>query len=165
MRFHTWKRFLPHSIAESIAVNPIDVVRDVNGEPVLDLDGKTTPIYPDPEAPYELIGDGSEAAINAWVTEQINTGTWTPLSNVAVPTVVTCASLRIAIKRNHNITEEMVDAVIAGIPDANAKWEAETLWKKSPTIRRLHPLVSSIAYVFGLTSTQVDAAFVLADSL
>jgi hypothetical protein len=160
MRFHIWKRFLPHSIAEIQPVNPISYTVEV-----IDDVEVSTPVYPEPESPYELIGNGTLEEIETWKAEQISLGNWTPQSSVAVPAVVTCATLRIAIKRNHSITEEMVDAVIAGIPDADAKWEAETLWKKSPTIRRAHPLVAAIASVFGLTSTQVDAAFVLADTL
>lgn len=163
MILHVWKRFEPRLLAEVKQVTPIGYTIEDKLNPMTgNMEPTQVPVYPDPEAPWEVIGNGSEADFEAWKVAQ----NWSPTEPPRpIPAVVTCATLRIAIKRLFNITEDMVDAVIAGISDANAKWEAETLWKKSPTIRRQHPLVLSIGAVFGLSTAQIDQAFVLAETL
>jgi len=164
MILHVWKNPNSRCLAECIQIQ--------DKQPYSTIDPETgtkiylpIPVEDIPALPYEIIGDGSVEDFEAWRVQQIATGWVAAPPEPIVPSAVTCATLRIAIKRLYGITEENVDALIAGISDVNAKWEAETLWKKSPTIRRRHPLVLSFSAAFGLTSSQVDQAFILAETL
>lgn len=52
-----------------------------------------------------------------------------------------------------------VDAAIASIPDAGAKAAAEIDWEYATEVRRVSPLIASLAPALGLTDEQIDALF------
>ena len=54
------------------------------------------------------------------------------------------------------ITEEMVDAEIAAIPDAEERAYSRIEWTAVSTFRRHHPLVDMMAPAFALPVEQVD---------
>jgi hypothetical protein len=79
-----------------------------------------------------------------------------------VPPTVGPAQLRIAMRRQLSITAAQVDAVIAAIPDADARDDASDLWQYATEIRRDHPLLTQLATALSLTSDDIDSAFRLA---
>lgn len=64
---------------------------------------------------------------------------------------------------NLNITPDMVDAVIAAMPDADrtfAKWR----WERSQVFMRDDWLIEEMAAAFGKSAEEVDAAWLYAQS-
>lgn len=63
-----------------------------------------------------------------------------------------------------------VEAAIAGLPDntdeaENAKILAETLWEDGQLFERSHPLFTTLAPAVGVTSEEIDAAWLTAQSI
>ncbi|HEX8312965.1 MAG TPA: hypothetical protein VF614_16695 [Chthoniobacteraceae bacterium] len=71
---------------------------------------------------------------------------------------ITDVQLRIGLARA-GITEDQIDAVIAGIPNDAARYEASVRWERATTIRRSHPLVAAIGAALQLTGRQLDEMF------
>jgi hypothetical protein len=71
---------------------------------------------------------------------------------------ITDVQLRIGLARS-GINEASVDAIIAGIPDEAARYEARVRWERATTIRRGHPLVAAVGAALELTDVQLDEMF------
>lgn len=80
-----------------------------------------------------------------------------------VPETASPATIRVALRRRHGITNSQLDAtvaaVLAGISDPGARDDAETLWLYSVSIRRDHALVAAVAQALNLTPSQIDEVF------
>ena len=80
-----------------------------------------------------------------------------------VPESASPATIRVALRRLHGITNATLDAtvaaVLAGISDPGERDDAETLWLYSVSMRRDHPLVAAVAQAFSLTDAQTDEVF------
>lgn len=80
-----------------------------------------------------------------------------------VPDAASPATIRVALRRLHGVTNAALDAtvgtVLASIPDAGERDDAETLWMYSVSIRRDHPLVAAVGAALNLTPDQVDDVF------
>jgi hypothetical protein len=86
-----------------------------------------------------------------------------------VPDSASPATIRVALRRLHGVTNAAFDAtvaaVLAGIADPGERDDAETLWLYSVSIRRDHPLVGAVGVALSLTSEQVDDVFRLAATI
>ena len=86
-----------------------------------------------------------------------------------VPESSSPATIRVALRRLHGVTNAQLDAtvqaVLAGIADPGARDDAETLWLYSVSIRRDHPLVAAVAQAFSLTDAQTDEVFRVAATI
>lgn len=86
-----------------------------------------------------------------------------------VPEAVSPATIRVALRRLHGVTNAALDAtvgaVLAGIADPGERDDAETLWLYSVSIRRDHPLVAAVAVAFNLTDAQTDEVFRVAATI
>lgn len=86
-----------------------------------------------------------------------------------VPDAASPATIRVALRRLHGITNAALDAtvqaVLAGIADPGERDDAETLWMYSVSIRRDHPLVAAVAQAFNLTDAQTDEVFRVAATI
>jgi hypothetical protein len=86
-----------------------------------------------------------------------------------VPDVASPATIRVALRRLHGVTntalDATVDAVLSQITDPGERDDAETLWLYSVSIRRDHPLVAAVGQVLNLTSDQVDEVFRVAETI
>lgn len=60
---------------------------------------------------------------------------------------------------------DQVDALIDGIPDPMQRAEAKQRWDYTLTIPRTHPMVIMIGQALGMTSAEMDAAFIQASSM
>jgi len=60
---------------------------------------------------------------------------------------------------------DQVDALIDGIPDPMQRAEAKQRWDYTLTIPRTHPMVIMIGQALGMTSAEMDEAFIQAAGL
>lgn len=86
-----------------------------------------------------------------------------------VPEDASPATIRVALRRLHGITNAALDAtvqaVLAGIADPGERDDAETLWLYSVSIRRDHPLVAAVGVALNLSSDQIDDVFRTAETV
>lgn len=85
-----------------------------------------------------------------------------------VPAEASPATIRVALRRLHGVTNATLDATVSQIiatmpPDEQD--DAETLWLYSVSIRRDHPLVTAVAAALNLSASQTDDVFRLADTI
>ena len=98
------------------------------------------------------------------IVEDYDDGILEPVPEAASP-----ATIRVALRRLHGVTNATLDAtvaaVLASIQDPGERDDAETLWLYSVSIRRDHPLVAAVGQVLSLTSDQVDDVFRVAETI
>ena len=86
-----------------------------------------------------------------------------------VPESASPATIRVALRRLHGITNATLDAtvtaVLSSISDPGERDDAETLWLYSVSIRRDHPLVAAVGVAFNLSSEQIDDVFRTAETV
>jgi hypothetical protein len=85
-----------------------------------------------------------------------------------VPEAASPATIRVALRRLHGVTNSTLDATVAAVIDslpADEQDDAETLWLYSVSIRRDHPLVAAVAQAFSLTDAQTDEVFRVAETI
>lgn len=143
-------------IAPPIVVGPLSLVRWIEGHTYESDTGAT--IY-----------SGAAEPSQADAADCIQNPRTLPAEPPPVPHQIGPAQLRIALLRLHGIAPATVDAtitgIIASIPDATARTEAEIYAAKATGYVRAHPLVTAAASVFGLDSAQIDEVFRLGATL
>ena len=85
-----------------------------------------------------------------------------------VPEDASPATIRVALRRLHGVTNAALDATVAAVIDslpADEQDDAETMWLYSVSIRRDHPLVAAVAQAFSLTDAQTDDVFRVAETI
>lgn len=86
-----------------------------------------------------------------------------------VPEKATPATIRIALRRLHNISnvqlQNTINSIFAQIQDDAERDEAETLWEYAIEIQRTHPLVEVIGNALQLNSQQIDEVFRVANTI
>lgn len=86
-----------------------------------------------------------------------------------VPEKATPATIRIALRRLHNISnvqlQNTINSIFAQIEDDAARDEAETLWEYAIEIQRTHPLVEVIGNALQLNTQQIDEVFRVANAI
>jgi hypothetical protein len=99
----------------------------------------------------------SEEAINAaWA--EIEAAQAAALNPVPVPVSVLSHQLFTALSR-HSISEATIAAIINGMPEGQAKVEADLAFRRAPQIRRDHPIAIGIATALSLSVETVDQIF------
>ena len=104
---------------------------------------------------YVLATDGSEMLLADATAQGIP---WAQPPTAAQPPLLTATmrSFRLACGRS---LWTNIEAVVDGIADADAKWEAQQYIQTSPTVARNHPLVIQLAAALELSDAQADAVF------
>jgi len=87
---------------------------------------------------------------------------WEVMAIGRPPLTVTMRSFRLACGRS---LWTNIEAIVDGIADADAKWEAQQYIQTSPTVARNHPLVIQLASSLGKTTEEVYAIFAAAVAL
>ena len=85
-----------------------------------------------------------------------------------VPESASPATIRVALRRLHGVTNSALDATVAAVIDSlpsDEQDDAETMWLYSVSIRRDHPLVAAVGQALSLSSSQIDEVFRLADTI
>lgn len=85
-------------------------------------------------------------------------------ADFAVPQTITATQIRLWLFRN-GVDLESVQAAIEAIPDEKLRGETRIQWEYAPYIERGHPFVDSLGASLGMTSDQIDLAFVEASRL
>jgi hypothetical protein len=63
------------------------------------------------------------------------------------------------------ITEDMVDAAIAQIPDATQRSMVSAEWRRSQTFERNRPTLNALAGALGISQSQLDQLFIVGKGL
>jgi hypothetical protein len=74
------------------------------------------------------------------------------------PTQVTPAQIRLWLQ-SQGITLDFVEQFIDSIPDASARAQAKIRWEYGLVVLRTDPMILQFATVLGMTTEQIDAAF------
>ncbi|NBW12568.1 MAG: hypothetical protein EBR82_31535 [Caulobacteraceae bacterium] len=85
-----------------------------------------------------------------------------------VPEAASPATIRVALRRLHGVSNSALDATVAAVIDSlpsDEQDDAETMWLYSVSIRRDHPLVAAVGQVLALSSSQIDEVFRIADTI
>jgi len=83
---------------------------------------------------------------------------------VSVPSSISPRQIRLWFI-NNNILLSSVEAAINSISDSVLKEKTLVEWEYSPYVERNHPMVEALGSVLGLSSQQIDQAFIEASSL
>lgn len=104
------------------------------------------------------IGGYDPTKPNNNIVEDYDDGIMEPVPEAASP-----ATIRVALRRLHGITNAALDAtvgtVLSSITDPGERDDAETLWLYSVSIRRDHPLVAAVGAALNITPDHVDEVF------
>lgn len=128
-------------------------------------------LYPTavPLVDFTLQDDGGGAYISAWNTEKLGLQPTTEalqavttLANIVKVQEVQMRQARLALLQAGYY--DAVDGAINAMTGAAGK-AAKIEWQVSNTLRRNHPLVSTMGAMLGLTSAQLDGLFTLAARL
>lgn len=85
-------------------------------------------------------------------------GEWV-IPPVVIPESVSARQIRLWLVQ-HGYTLSQVDAAIDQIPDALQQDMVRIEWEYAPYVERSHPMLIPLAAALGLTSEQVDSAFI-----
>lgn len=90
-------------------------------------------------------------------------GVWV-IPEPVVPESVTARQIRLWLVQNgHSLNQ--VDAAIESIGDAQQREVARIEWEYAPYVERSHPMLAAVAAGLGMSSADVDRAFVEASSI
>lgn len=81
-----------------------------------------------------------------------------------VPQTISARQVRIWLIQ-HGISLTMVDSAIEAMQDPTLKEITKVEWEYAPYIERNHPMIAPLASALGLTSEQIDLAFVEASTM
>lgn len=117
-----------------------------------------------PTAPTNLSQTATQGAMRAnWTgREWVDAPYFEVVADVQAPTVVTMRQARLALLSQGLLSN--VDAAIAALPEPD-KSAAQIEWEYSQTVERNRPFVQTLGAALGLDDSQLDALFVLAETL
>lgn len=84
--------------------------------------------------------------------------------DVPVPETVSARQIRLWLVRN-GIPLSQIETAIASIEDVATREVVKIEWEYAPYIERTHPWLVPLAQSLGLTSEQVDQAFIEASTI
>jgi hypothetical protein len=136
------------------------VVRDIN---VLADAGYYTVRSDEPPQPQNSIENYSARVVNLDGPYVDIIRTWEP-ATPTIPENISARQIRLWLIEN-NISLASVEAAINQIPDEKLKEKTLVEWEYAPYIERSHPLLNTLGEILGLTSNQIDTAFLQASEL
>jgi len=83
---------------------------------------------------------------------------------VAVPETITPWQLETWLWRTKNIPPSAIDTLVASLPTAE-RVQAEIDRRRGQSVRRDHPLIDFLGASVGMSSTEIDQAFIEASDL
>lgn len=92
-----------------------------------------------------------------------NNGQW-EVPAVVIPQTVSARQVRLWLVQN-GFSLDQVDAAINGIQDPMTRETVKIEWEYAPYIERSHPMLVPLAAALGLSSEQIDIAFVQANNI
>jgi len=116
-----------------------------------------------PEQPENTVEDVSSRVVNVDGNFVDIVRTWVP-TPVIPPQTISARQIRLWLIDN-NISLTSVEAAINTIIDEKLREKTLVEWEFAPYVERDHPLLDTLGEALGLTSEQIDAAFVAASQL
>jgi hypothetical protein len=110
----------------------------------------------------------TEAELEEWKLADLANG-WVPLPPLA--TLATPVAVRSAQLRQWLIDNDKLAAVEAAFenpaywPDEKARLKAKARWEYEVNVVRADPMVAALGQLLGLTSEQIDQAFIAAEQI
>lgn len=111
-----------------------------------------------PNQPENTIEDVSQRSIVVEEDGVIVTRVWTTLP-VVVPSSISPRQIRLWLVEN-GISLNAVDVAINGIEDELLREKTKIEWEFSPYVERNHPMINTLGVALGLSSEQIDQAFI-----
>jgi hypothetical protein len=109
-----------------------------------------------PKAEYYILAPTKPSEDAIW-----NNGEWTtPI--VTIPQTVSARQVRIWLIQ-HGISLSQVDSAIDSIEDSTIRDITRVEWEYAPYIERTHPMLIPLGQALGLSSEQIDQAFIEAN--
>jgi hypothetical protein len=116
-----------------------------------------------PDQPENTIEDVSQRVVNIDGNFVDIVRTWIPVTMVS-PETISARQIRLWLVDN-NISLSSVENAINGIVDEKLREKTLVEWEYAPYVERNHPLLNTLGEVLGLSSEQIDTAFVAASQL
>jgi hypothetical protein len=136
------------------------IVRDIN---VLADAGYYTVRSDEPTKPENSVENYSARVVTIDGPYVDIVRTWQPVTPT-VPETISARQIRLWLIDN-NISLSSVEVAINGIVDEKLREKTLVEWEYAPYIERNHPLLNTLGEVLGLTSEQIDNAFLVASNL
>lgn len=139
------------------------ITGSINDPAILADAGYLTVRSDTPDQPENTIEDVSQRVVNIDGNFVDIVRTWTPVTIVS-PETISARQIRLWLIDN-NISLSSVENAINGIVDEKLREKTLVEWEYAPYVERNHPLLNTLGEVLGLSSEQIDAAFVAASQL
>lgn len=119
-----------------------------------------------PIQPENTVEDTEQRTISVEQDGVVIVRTWipAPVEPVVVPDSISPRQIRLWLIDN-NISLSSVENAINSIVNENLREKTLVEWEFSPYIERDHPMINNIGAALGLTSEQIDQAFIQASIL
>lgn len=116
-----------------------------------------------PEQPANTYEDISQRVISITDNGVIVTRTWLTNQNI-IPYTISARQIRLWLVE-HSIGLSSVTAAISSIQDPTLREKTLIEWDFAPYVERNHPLLNTLGEALGLSSQQIDQAFIEASVL
>ena len=164
MYYNTNNQTITNNIPKSIRLsNGTLITGNINDPTILADAGYLTVRSDTPDQPENTIEDVSSRVVNVDGNFVDIVRTWMPTPVIA-PQTISARQIRLWLIDN-NISLTSVENAINGIVDEKLREKTLVEWEFAPYVERNHPLLDTLGEALGLTSEQIDAAFMAASQL
>jgi len=164
MYYNTNNQTITNNIPKSIRLsNGTLITGNINDPTILADAGYLTVRSDMPDQPENTIEDVSSRVVNVDGNFVDIVRTWMPTPVIA-PQTISARQIRLWLIDN-NISLTSVENAINGIVDEKLREKTLVEWEFAPYVERGHPLLDTLGEALGLTSEQIDAAFMAASQL
>ena len=164
MYYNTKNQTITNSIPKSIKLsNGTLITGNINDPTILADAGYLTVRSDTPDQPENTVENVSSRIVNVDGNFVDIIRTWTP-TTVIPPQTISARQIRLWLIDN-NISLTSVEAAINSIIDEKLREKTLVEWEFAPYVERNHPLLDTLGEALGLTSEQIDAAFMAASQL
>jgi hypothetical protein len=164
MYYNTNNQTITNNIPKSIRLsNGTLITGNINDPTILADAGYLTVRSDTPDQPENTIEDVSSRVVNVDGNFVDIVRTWMPTPVIA-PQTISARQIRLWLIDN-NISLTSVENAINGIVDEKLREKTLVEWEFAPYVERGHPLLDTLGEALGLTSEQIDAAFMAASQL
>jgi len=164
MYYNTNNQTLTSSIPNIIKLSNGTIISGPMNDPAVLADAGYLTVRSDtPDQPENTIEDVSQRVVNIDGNFVDIVRTWIPITIVS-PETISARQIRLWLIDN-NISLSSVENAINGIVDEKLREKTLVEWEYAPYVERNHPLLNTLGEVLGLSSEQIDAAFLAASQL
>jgi hypothetical protein len=164
MYYNTNNQTITNNIPNIIKLSNGTIISGPMNDPAVLADAGYLTVRSDtPDQPENTIEDVSQRIVNIDGNFVDIVRTWIPVTMVS-PETISARQIRLWLVDN-NISLSSVENAINGIVDEKLREKTLVEWEYAPYVERNHPLLNTLGEVLGLSSEQIDTAFVAASQL